>query len=419
MPAPKRQVNDLAIFGGTPAFDHVLHVGRPNLPDRHRLQELIDGALDRRWLSNDGPLVRQFEASIAELLGVRNCVATCNATVALGLALRALGVTGEVAVPAFTFVATAHSVAWHGATPVFCDVGRESHNLDPELLGDLIGPSTAALMPVHLWGRGCDVDRIGEVAAGRGLPVIYDAAHALGCSVGGSMIGGFGAVEVFSFHATKFLNTFEGGALTTNDDSLAAELRLVRDFGFGDGDSVVHLGTNGKMNEISAAMGIASLERMPHFIEVNRCNYEHYRRMLGEIGGLKVVDYTPSESNNYQYIVVEVDADGAGLERDTLLRILWEENIRVRRYFYPGCHRSEPYCSDPRYQGLSLPSVEALARCVAVLPNGTAIAAGDVEAICHLLSFVVTNSRSIRRRLAVAGAYSAGPRTESAGLGRR
>ena len=239
--------------------------GRPNIGNRDRLLQRIDDMLDRRVLTNNGPYVQQFEESIAELLGVKHCVATCNATAALQLAVRALNLSGEVIVPSFTFIATAHALAWEGITPVFCDVGLNTHTLDAEQVQSLITDRTSAILGVHLWGRPCDIPALTQIAEKSKLRLFFDAAHALGCSFNGQMLGNFGDLEVLSFHATKVLNTFEGGALVTNDASLAAELRLARNFGFSGFDQVASLGINAKMCEISAAMGLTSLESLDRF----------------------------------------------------------------------------------------------------------------------------------------------------------
>ncbi len=308
-------------------------------------------------LTNGGPYVREFEQRVAELVGVRHCIATCNGTLALEIAIRALGLSGEVIVPAFTFVATAHALQWQEITPVFCDIDPETCNLDPARVEALITPRTSGIIGVHLWGRPCDTQALVEIARERGLRLLYDASHAFGCSHRGRMIGSFGDAEVFSFHATKFVNTFEGGAILTKSDELAKKARLMRNFGFVDYDRVVHVGTNGKMNELSAAMGLTSLEAMPRFIEVNRANYNRYREGLAALPGLRVLPYDERDSCNYQYIVVDVDEAEAGVDRDQLVKILHAEGILARRYFHPGCHRMlEPYGSYfPHAAGLLLP----------------------------------------------------------------
>jgi dTDP-4-amino-4,6-dideoxygalactose transaminase len=197
-----------------PLFKQPLHVGRPNLTNRARFLELVGDMLDRAWLTNNGPLVQEFESRIAEYLGVKHCIAVCNATIGLELAIRAAGLKGEVIVPSYTFIATAHALQWQEITPVFADMDADTYNIDPGKVERLITPRTSGIIATHVWGRSCDIDALTEICRKRSLVLIFDAAHAFGCSYKGKSIGGFGLAEVFSFHATKFLNAFEGGAVT-------------------------------------------------------------------------------------------------------------------------------------------------------------------------------------------------------------
>jgi dTDP-4-amino-4,6-dideoxygalactose transaminase len=394
----KRTLGDLAIFGGASEFNEQLHVGRPNIPDKQILIRRIEDLLDSKWLTNDGPYLQQFEKRIAELVGVRNCIATCNGTVALEILARAAGLKGEVILPSFTFIATAHSLKWVGVQPVFCDIESETQNLDPDKLERLITNRTTAIMGVHLWGRPCNIDRLVQIALKHKLQIFFDASHAFGCSYQGRMIGSFGNAEVFSFHATKFLNTFEGGAIVTNDDQLADQIRLMRSFGFADYDSVVSIGTNGKMNEVCAAMGMSCLDEMEHFIAANQRNYERYREALPKVPGLSMIHYDGSEKNNFQYVVLEIEEEAIGLSRDEILSILWKENILARRYFYPGCHKMEPYRSLFPNASERLPITEQAAKQVLCLPTGTAIGVDDVTKVCEVLTCIVHNADEIGRR---------------------
>jgi dTDP-4-amino-4,6-dideoxygalactose transaminase len=394
----KKTVNDLAVFGGLPAFGEPLYAGRPNIGARARLLDRFNQILDSRWLTNDGPFVKEFEQRIADLVGVKHCIAMCNGTVALEIAIRALGMKGEVIVPSFTFIATAHALQWQGITPVFCDIDPRTHTLDPVKVEQAITPRTTGIIGVHVWGYTCDIEALAQIAARHNLKLIFDAAHALACSYKGRMIGGFGDAEVFSFHATKFFNTLEGGAVVTNDDELAIKLRLMRNFGFTDYDEVSYIGTNGKMNEISAAMGLSSLESLDEFIAVNRRNYLGYREELREIAGARVLAYDETETCNYQYIVLELDeAFTQVVSRDELWRILTAENVMARRYFYPGCHRMEPYRSN--LPELLLPETDRLAERVLCLPTGTAVEEGDIEIVCQILRLVIENADLVRQFL--------------------
>ena len=368
-----------------PAFSAPLHVGRPNIGDQRKLMERIAGILERRWLSNNGPLVQEFEEKLAAYLGVKHCIPICNGTVALELATRALDFGGEVILPSYTFVATAHALQWQGITPVFADVDPATHNLDPAAVERAITPRTTGIVGVHVWGRPCAVDALQAIADRHRLSLMFDAAHAFGCSHGGRMIGNFGRCEVFSFHATKFFNTFEGGAIATNDDALAEKLRLMKNFGFHGPDNIIYLGVNGKMTEVCAAMGLTGLESLAEFMDVNRRNHEGYRRALAGVPGLRLIDYHPTEKCNRQYVVVEVDAEAYGQTRDETLKKLQAENVLARRYFWPGCHRMEPYRTMYPDAGRNLPRTEEVAARVLVLPTGTGVEMADIQLIGGML----------------------------------
>ena len=362
-----------------------LHVGRPNMGDRKDFLKRVDEILDRRWLSNNGPVVQEFEKRIAEILGVKNVVAMCNATAAIEIACHALGLRGEVIVPSYTFIATAHALQWQGITPVFADMDPRTHNLNPEKIEKLITPKTTGMIGVHVWGRGCETDTLEKVAAKNRLKIMYDASHAFGCSHQGQMIGGFGECEVFSFHATKFINCLEGGVVTTNNDQLAHQMRMMTNFGFTGYDRVEYLGINGKMNEISAAMGLTNLEAMEEIIGTNRKNYENYRDQLRDIPGVKLVEYNPAEKNNYQYVVIEVDPAICRRGRDDIVEALHAENIIARKYFWPGCHRMEPYKSLFPDAYLTLSETERVSANVIVLPTGQQIQDSDLKRICGII----------------------------------
>lgn len=396
----KRGLNELAVFSGIALFPEALHVGRPNIGNRERFLERTGQMLDRLWLTNNGPLVQQFERRIAEYIGVKHCICVCNATVGLELAIRAIGLRGEVIVPSYTFVATAHALQWQEITPVFADMDPATHNLDPARIERHITPRTTGILATHVWGRPCPVEALSEIAERRGLKLMFDAAHAFGCSHRGQMIGGGGLVEVFSFHATKFLNSLEGGAITTNDDELATKIRLMTNFGFVDYDRVIHLGTNGKMTEVSAAMGLTNLECITDLVAVNRRNHDAYRAGLEGIPGLRLLHRDPAQQSNYQYLVVEVDPAQAGLSRDELIQVLHAEKILARRYFWPGCHRMEPYRSLYPYAGMFLPDTERVAAQVIVLPTGTAMSTSQIAMVCGIIRAATGQADQVRAALA-------------------
>lgn len=355
--------------------------------------------LDRNWLTNNGPYVQEFEKRLAEYVGVRHCVAMCNATISLEIAVRAMGLSGEVILPSFTFIATAHALQWQEITPVFCDIDPQTHAIDSAKVEKMITPRTAAIIGVHTWGRACDVEALEAIARRRQLQLMFDAAHAFGCSYKGKSIGGFGRCEVLSFHATKFFNSFEGGAVLTNDEELAEKMRLMRNFGFRGNDNVIYIGTNGKMTEVCAAMGLTSLESVNEFIEINRRNYHAYSEGLKGIPGVSLLVYDGRERTNYQYIVLEVDAHTTGLTRDELVAVLTAENVLARRYFYPGCHKMEPYRSYFPHAGMVLPETEKLGQRVLVLPTGTSVDGGMVADICGVIRTAVRSAPEVRERL--------------------
>ncbi len=392
----KNNVSDLAIFGSPPAFKETLHVGRPNIGDKEQILQSLKEILDNKWLTNNGPFVQEFEEKIARLLDVKNCIAMCNATIALEIVIRGLGLTGEVIIPSFTFIATAHSLQWQEITPVFCDIDPVTHTIDPKKVESLITPRTTGIIGVHIWGKPCAINDLIEIANRHNLKLVFDAAHAFGCSYEGQMIGNFGEAEVISFHATKFINAFEGGMVATNNDELAAKLRLMKNFGFAGYDNVIHIGTNGKMNEMCAAMGLSSLESMDKFVKTNHKNYRQYKKELADISGVCLIDYDENEKNNFQYIVLEIDEHHSGISRDQLLSVLHAENIFARRYFYPGCHRMEPYRSYFPHAGLLLPETEKLTDRVLILPTGTAISPEDIKGICQIIRLSVDHSEQIK-----------------------
>ncbi len=400
-PAPRaaEHVRPLALLGGIPAFAEPLHVGRPNIGSRERLHERLDEILDRRWLTNDGPLVQAFEHRLSTLMGVKHAIAMCNGTIGLEIMIRAAGLKGEVIVPSFTFVATVHALMWQEIQPVFCDIDPGTHSLDPERVEELITPKTTGILAVHTWGRPAEVERLQAIADRHGLTLLFDAAHAIGCSRGGRMVGGFGAAECFSFHATKVLNSFEGGAVTTDDDRLAERIRYMRNFGFAGKDQVDYLGSNGKMNEMSAAMGLTSMDSLPEFIAANRRHWQQYRERLKGLPGLQVFEHFETEHNNYHYVVVEVDAQRAGLTRDELVATLEAENVLARRYFYPGSHRMQPYRSLQPQAYRVLPHTEALCQSVLTLPTGTAMTSEAIERICERIGTALDQAEAVRARL--------------------
>ncbi|MDF7798501.1 DegT/DnrJ/EryC1/StrS family aminotransferase [Pontiellaceae bacterium B1224] len=372
-------------------FEKPLHVGAPNIGNKELFYKYTEGMFDRRWLTNHGKLVLQFEEELQNHLGVKHCIVQCNGTIALEIAIRALGLEGEVIVPSLTFIATVHALQWQGITPVFCDVDPETLCLDPSEVERRITPRTTGILGVHVFGNVCNTEALSDVAARHRLKLMFDAAHAFGNQHEGQSIGSFGECEVFSFHATKFLNSFEGGAIATDNDELAQKIRFMQNFGFRDWDDVGYVGTNGKMTEVCAAMGLANLKAIDGFLETNQRNFEMYAREIESIPGVHLRDlervsnaWKNGVMRNNQYILVEIGEDFP-IRRDALMERLHSENVLARRYFWPGCHRMEPYATLQPDVGMHLPITEAILERILLLPTGMAIDESTIMRIADLI----------------------------------
>ena len=320
-------------------------------------------------------MVTQLEHKIQRYLGVKHCVCVCNATIGLELLQRALDLKGEVIIPSFTFIATANSLRWQKIKPVFCDIKADTHLIDPDCIEELITEKTSAILAVPIWGQACNYKKLVKIAKKHKLKLIFDSAHAFGCKVGEKFIGGFGDAEVFSFHATKVFSTGEGGAITTNSDELAEKLRFMRNFGFDGFDRTIGLGTNAKMSEFAAAYGLASLEELESVINFNKNNYTTYIKEFENLDEIEFLKYSSKNSSNYQYIVAIISE----LYRDNLVEFFHNEKILVRKYFYPGCHKLEPYFSDTRYMNCVLPKTDNISSKVIVFPNGKQLTKSDIS----------------------------------------
>jgi dTDP-4-amino-4,6-dideoxygalactose transaminase len=363
---------DLDINGAEPAFTEPLHVGRPSIGNRELFLRYTEEILDRQWVTNNGPVVQELEQRIADYHDVDHCVAMCSGSIALEIAISALHLEGEVIVPSFTFIETAHAFQLQAITPIFADIDPATHNLDPIAVRRMITPRTSGIIGVHLWARTAPVEALQKIADEHDLQLMFDAAHAFGCTHGGIRVGNFGRCEVLSFHATKFFHTFEGGAGLTNDDELAETVRLMRNIGFSGVDNVIYPGTNGKMTEISAAMGLSNLQSIDKVIEHNRQIHQAYRHAVSDIPVISVLEYDEQESNNYQYVVLEV-GDNSALHRDQIVNALNAENILARRYFWPGCHRTKPYLDHYPKANQFLANTETVSERVIVMPTGLAM----------------------------------------------
>ena len=383
---------DLALFGAPPVFDTPRHVNRPAAPDRAAFDAMMDAVWERRWFTNDGPLVQELERRLSAFLDVPHCVLTSNATAGLDLVMQCLGIRGEVLLPSYTFISTAHLLALRGLTPVFCEVGTDMA-LDPADAAARLTERTDAVVATHVWGSPCDIDGLGALCDAAGIPLLFDAAHAFGARHRGHPLGRFGRAEVFSLHATKAFHTCEGGLITTCDAALAEQLRLARNFGFSGSDRVDCTGVNAKMSELHAAMGLANLDAFPATRAAARAVHAAYRDGLAGLTGLRLKCPPAAEDNNHHYVVAEVDARAFGLTRDRLVELLTAEGIWARRYFFPGGHRSPPHAA--ANPGLSLPRTEALCDRVMLLPGGGAADLAEVAEICRMIRFVAGSAAAI------------------------
>lgn len=398
----KKSISDLAFLGGAKSFAEVLPVGQINLPSWENFVSEFDGIFERRWYANYGPLERQLEAELCKFFSVKNVVLMSNATIGLSIAAAGMGLPrgGKVIVPSFTFAATAEALTWAGFDPLFCEIDPRTHSITAESIRPHIGKTgVCAVLGVHLWGRGCDIENIEALAQSHGVRVLYDAAHAVGCTWNGKNIGQFGACEVFSMHATKVLSAGEGGFVTTNDDDLAEILRNMRS-SYGQRKKVsIWASCNGRFSEAQAAMALMSLRDFEKNCQNNRRRYELYKGLLAGIPGVSIYDFGTSERQNYQYVVLEIDEDAFGLDRNQLVQILAAENVAARRYFVPGIHRSAPYLQSYPEYAEALPVTDALCKRVMQVPSGQIVTDENIHEICALICFIQRNSAEIRKRL--------------------
>ncbi len=359
-------------------------VTKPSLPPLDEYVELLREIWDSRWLTNKGQFHDRLEAELAEVLGVPHVALFCNGTIALQVGLQALKITGEVITTPYSFVATTHAIYWNHCTPVFCDVDPVTGNLDPAKVESLITPRTTAIMPVHVYGTPCDLAALQRVADTYGLRLLYDAAHAFGVTAGGRTVLDAGDVTMLSFHGTKVFTTAEGGALVTADAKLKKRIDFLKNFGFADEVTVVAPGTNGKMSELSAALGLVQLRHFDAEVEKRARVDALYRRRLAGVAGLRLLPIAPGVRSNYSYFPVFVDESAYPVSRDTLYDELKAAGYYGRRYFYPLISEF------PSYRGLPsadhVPVAQRLSREVLCLPIYAGLPEADVEAICDIVA---------------------------------
>lgn len=356
-------------------------VTRSSLPSLDEYIMEIRSIWDTAWLTNMGELHQRFEKTVANYLNVSNIALFTNGHLALEIAIQALGLTGEIITTPFTFASTTHAIVRNGLTPVFCDINPDDYTIDVSKIEELITEKTSAILPVHVYGNVCDVATIERIANNYGLKVIYDAAHTFGVTVRGQGIGCFGDVSMFSFHATKVFNTIEGGALTFSDKSYINKLNNLKNFGIISPERVTEVGSNAKMNEFQAAMGICNLRHVDEEIARRKTVVERYCENLNGVKDIKLNHLQDGVISNYAYFPVLFD--GHRLNRDEIYEALSNENIFARKYFYPLTNSFECYTN--RFICEDTPVAKYIAKRVLTLPLYADLLLEDVDRICEII----------------------------------
>jgi len=366
-------------------MNNKITVTQPFLPPLEEFNEYIEEIWNNKWLTNNGRFHQKFEKELCDYLGVKHISLFSNGTLALITALQALCITGEVITTPYSFVATTHSLLWNGIKPVFCDIEPEMLNLDPEKIEAAITPLTTAILPVHIYGNPCQVDRIQHIADIYGLKVIYDAAHAFGVKIKGNSILNFGDLSILSFHATKILNTFEGGAIISHNTAMKKRIDSLKNFGFVDEVTVVGSGMNGKMNEVQAAMGLLQLKYIDSVIEKRKTIVQIYRKGFKMTKGISFLHHMEGVKHNYPYFPIFIDEQEYGKNRDEVYKILKKNNIYTRRYFYPLISHFSAYSGLLSATVENLPEAEQVSKKVLCLPVYPDLDHQDVERIIGMV----------------------------------
>ncbi len=356
-------------------------VTRSLLPPLEEYVEMLKPIWDSAWLTNMGTYHEEFKRQLKSYLMAPNLELFVNGHMALELAIQAMELEGEVITTPFSFSSTAHAIVRNGLTPVFCDINPEDYTLDVDMLEDLITDRTCAIVPVHVYGNLCDVERIETIAENHGLKVIYDAAHTFGEELDGKGVGRWGDASMFSFHATKVFNSIEGGAVTFRDPKLEERLYQLKNFGITGYESVEHVGANGKMNEFQAAMGLCNLRYVEEAIGRRRSLVMRYRSRLDGIEGIRLCRENPRVRYNYAYMPVVFD--GYGATRDEIFQVLKEHNIHVRKYFYPCIN--DYACYRDRYRKEETPVAARISGQVLTLPLYPELPTEVVDEVCQVI----------------------------------
>ncbi len=364
---------------------HPVYVTQPALPPLKEFNLYLKEIWRSKIITNNGPYHQKFEQALAEYLGVNHISVFSNGTMALMTAIQALRVTGEVITTPFSFVATTHSLWWNNIKPVFSDIEQEFFTLDPLKLEAAITPKTTAIMPVHVYGNPCQIEKLQTIADTYGLKIIYDAAHAFAVKREGKSVLSYGDLSILSFHATKVFNSIEGGAIISPDEKTKKRIDYLKNFGFANEVTVIEPGINAKMNELQAAYGLLQLKYVDEYIHKRKIISSRYRDNLSYIKGISVLNDLPEIEHNYAYFPILVDVNHYGVSRDQLYEILKSYNIYARRYFYPLISHF------PSYRGLesaspdNLSVAERISAQVICLPVYPDLPLHIVDLICEII----------------------------------
>lgn len=345
-----------------------LFVTKPFLPPLDEFNEYLKEIWDSKWVTNNGKFHQSLEKALCEYLGVKYISLFSNGTLALITALQAMRISGEVITTPYSFVATTHSLWWNNIKPVFVDIEPVTFNMDPDRIEAAITPKTTAILPVHVYGNPCNVDRIKEIAEIYGLKVIYDACHTFGVTINGIPVLNFGDLSVMSFHATKVFNTFEGGAIICHDEATKKRIDNLKNFGFINETTVIMPGINAKMNEVQAAVGLLQLKYIDRVIEKRKQIVKQYRSYFNEIEGITYVDDIIDIKHSYSFFPIFIDKIKYGKERDVVYEDLKKASVLGRRYFYPLISQFPPYHGLESAEDGKMPVAEKTTKEVICLP---------------------------------------------------
>ena len=363
----------------------LITVTSPLLPNLDEFHDMLQEIWNSKWITNNGSFHKQLEKELAAYLKVPYISLFTNGTLPLITALQALRITGEVITTPYSFVATTHSLWWNGIKPVFVDIDPATGNIDPDKIEAAITPKTTAIMPVHVYGKPCDTQRIQQIADKYGLKVIYDAAHAFGVEVNGESILKAGDMSTLSFHATKVYNTIEGGALVMHDEKTKQRIDYLKNFGFANEVEVIAPGINSKMDEMRAAYGLLNLRQVDAAIEARRQVAVKYREALRPIEGITFMDDMPGVKHNYSYFPIFIDSEKYGMTRDELYLKMKEQNVLGRRYFYPLISEFSTYRGLESARKENLFHAHQMANAVICLPMHHELGVEDIERILKII----------------------------------